>query len=86
LGNPEEYTILQLAQTVQSMINPDVALKFEPLPQDDPRRRQPDITRAKTHLGWQPTVPLADGLRLTIEDFRTRLGDRVAKVPSISSH
>ncbi|QKD83700.1 SDR family oxidoreductase [Thermoleptolyngbya sichuanensis A183] len=86
LGNPEEYTILQLAQTVQSMINPDVALKFEPLPQDDPRRRQPDITRAKTHLGWQPTVPLADGLRLTIEDFRTRLGDRVAKVPSVSSH
>lgn len=86
LGNPEEYTILQLAQTVQSMINPDVALKFEPLPQDDPRRRQPDITRAKTHLGWQPTVPLAEGLRLTIEDFRTRLGDRVAKVPSISSH
>ncbi|MBF2085053.1 UDP-glucuronic acid decarboxylase family protein [Thermoleptolyngbya sp. C42_A2020_037] len=86
LGNPEEYTILQLAQTVQSMINPDVALKFEPLPQDDPRRRQPDITRAKTHLGWQPTVPLSDGLRLTIEDFRTRLGDRVAKVPSVSSH
>ncbi|MDG2616507.1 SDR family oxidoreductase [Thermoleptolyngbya sichuanensis XZ-Cy5] len=86
LGNPEEYTILQLAQAVQSMINPDVALKFEPLPQDDPRRRQPDITRAKTHLGWQPTVPLADGLRLTIEDFRTRLGDRVAKVPSVSSH
>ncbi|MFQ3617994.1 MAG: UDP-glucuronic acid decarboxylase family protein [Cyanobacteriota bacterium] len=86
LGNPDEYTILQLAQTVQSMINPDVALKFEPLPQDDPRRRQPDITRAKTHLGWQPTIPLAEGLRLTIEDFRTRLGDRVAKVPSISSH
>jgi UDP-glucuronate decarboxylase len=86
LGNPEEYTILELAQTVQSMINPDVALKFEPLPQDDPRRRQPDITRAKTHLGWQPTVPLSEGLRLTIEDFRTRLGDRVAKVPSISSH
>lgn len=86
LGNPEEYTILQLAQTVQSMINPDVALKFEPLPQDDPRRRQPDITRAKTHLGWQPTVPLAEGLRLTIDDFRTRLGDRVAKVPSVSSH
>ncbi|BAU43141.1 UDP-glucuronic acid decarboxylase family protein [Leptolyngbya sp. O-77] len=86
LGNPEEYTILQLAQTVQSMINPDVALKFEPLPQDDPRRRQPDITRAKTHLGWQPTVPLAEGLQVTIEDFRARLGDRVAKVPSVSSH
>ncbi|GAB4142362.1 MAG: SDR family oxidoreductase [Cyanobacteria bacterium J069] len=86
LGNPEEYTILQLAQTVQSMINPDVAVKFEPLPQDDPRRRQPDITRAKTHLGWQPTVPLAEGLKLTIEDFSARLGDRVAKVPSVSSH
>lgn len=88
LGNPDEYTILQLAQTVQEMVNPDVDLRFEPLPQDDPRRRRPDITRAKKLLDWQPTVPLAEGLRLTIEDFRTRLGipgttpsgDRVASV------
>lgn len=77
LGNPDEYTILQLAQTVQQMVNPDVPVRFEPLPQDDPRRRKPDITRARTHLGWQPAVPLQDGLRLTIEDFRERVGSSV---------
>ncbi len=73
LGNPDEYTILQLAQTVQEMVNPSAAIQFKPLPQDDPRRRQPDITRARTWLGWQPTVPLRDGLARTIEDFRARL-------------
>lgn len=86
LGNPDEYTILQLAETVQQMVNPGTAVKFEPLPQDDPRRRQPDITRAKTWLGWEPTVPLQEGLKLTIDDFRARLGDRaIAPTPSVSS-
>jgi UDP-glucuronate decarboxylase len=75
LGNPEEYTILQLAQTVQQMINPDVEIQFKPLPQDDPRRRRPDITRAREWLGWQPTLPLKEGLRETIEDFRARLSN-----------
>lgn len=79
LGNPEEYTILQLAETVQKMVNPDAKVRFEPLPQDDPRRRQPDITRAQTWLGWQPTVPLSQGLRITIDDFQSRVGDRPAK-------
>ncbi len=73
LGNPGEYTILELAQSVQKMINPDAELKFEPLPQDDPRRRQPDITKAKAMLGWEPTVPLKEGLELTIADFKARL-------------
>ncbi|MGD1948744.1 MAG: UDP-glucuronic acid decarboxylase family protein [Leptolyngbyaceae cyanobacterium] len=73
LGNPGEYTILELAQSVQKMVNPDAELKFEPLPQDDPRRRQPDITKARTMLGWEPTVPLQAGLELTIADFRARL-------------
>ncbi len=73
LGNPGEYTILQLAQTVQNMINPDAKIKFEALPSDDPRRRQPDITKAKTWLNWEPTIPLQDGLKLTIEDFRDRI-------------
>jgi UDP-glucuronate decarboxylase len=82
LGNPDEYTILQLAQAVQQMVNPDVEIKFETLPQDDPRRRKPDITRAKTWLGWQPTVPLKEGLQLTVEDFRTRIGDRSPQVIS----
>ena len=73
LGNPDEYTILQLAQTVQNMINPDVKIKFEPLPSDDPRRRRPDITKAKTLLNWEPTIPLQEGLKQTIEDFRERV-------------
>ncbi|WP_035986796.1 UDP-glucuronic acid decarboxylase family protein [Leptolyngbya sp. KIOST-1] len=73
LGNPDEYTILQLAQAVQSMVNPDAELIYKPLPQDDPQRRKPDITRAKTFLDWSPTVPLQDGLKLTIDDFRDRL-------------
>jgi len=73
LGNPDEYTILELAQTVQSMVNPDAQVRFEPLPQDDPKRRKPDITRAKTHLNWEPTIPLKTGLAKTIEDFRTRV-------------
>lgn len=73
LGNPEEYTILQLAEKIQDMVNPGTNIRFEPLPQDDPRRRKPDITKAKERLGWQPTVPLADGLEMTIADFRDRL-------------
>lgn len=73
LGNPDEYTILELAQNVQNLVNPDAQIKFEPLPSDDPRRRRPDITKAKTLLNWEPTVPLAQGLKLTIEDFRARM-------------
>lgn len=73
LGNPDEYTILELAQVVQQMINPDAQIRYEPLPQDDPRRRKPDITRAREWLGWQPTVPLKEGLKATIDDFRARL-------------
>ena len=73
IGNPGEYTILQLAQTIQKMVNPDAELTFKPLPQDDPKQRQPDITKAKTYLNWEPTIPLEEGLKLTIEDFRSRL-------------
>jgi UDP-glucuronate decarboxylase len=69
LGNPDEYTILELAQAVQSMVNPDAELIYKPLPQDDPQRRKPDITKAKTFLNWSPTVPLQEGLKLTISDF-----------------
>lgn len=74
LGNPEEYTVLQLAQKVQGMINPGAEIQFKPLPQDDPQRRKPDITRAKSLLGWQPTITLEDGLERTIADFSQRLG------------
>jgi UDP-glucuronate decarboxylase len=73
LGNPGEYTILQLAETIQTMVNPEVGLQFKPLPQDDPRQRQPDITRARTWLGWEPSIALQPGLEKTIADFRDRL-------------
>ena len=75
IGNPGEYTILQLAQTIQNMVNPEAELIFKPLPQDDPQQRQPDITRAKTWLGWEPTVPLGEGLKLAIDYFRDRLAE-----------
>jgi len=73
IGNPGEYTILQLAETIQKMINPDAELAFKPLPQDDPKQRQPDITKAKNLLGWEPTINLEQGLKMTIDDFRSRL-------------
>ncbi|MBD1837963.1 SDR family oxidoreductase [Coleofasciculus sp. FACHB-64] len=82
LGNPDEYTILELAEAVQKMVNPDSKIKLEPLPEDDPRRRRPDITRAKTWLDWEPTIPLQEGLQLTIEDFR----DRLASLPENRIH
>lgn len=74
LGNPGEYTILELAQMVQQKINPGAEIQFKPLPQDDPKRRRPDITRAKTWLGWEPTMPVQEGLDHMIADFRTRIG------------
>jgi UDP-glucuronate decarboxylase len=83
LGNPGEYTILQLAQTIQEMVNPSNAIQFEPLPKDDPRRRKPDITKAKEFLGWEPTIPLREGLELTIEDFRSRLSEELPETVSL---
>lgn len=75
LGNPGEYTILELAQMVQQKINPTGEIQFKPLPQDDPRRRRPDITRAQTWLGWEPSMPVQEGLDHMIADFRTRIGN-----------
>lgn len=72
IGNPGEYTILELAQTIQKMINPDAEVSFKPLPDDDPKQRQPDISRAKNLLGWEPTISLEKGLEMTIADFRER--------------
>jgi UDP-glucuronate decarboxylase len=86
LGNPGEYTILELAQTIQHMVNPGTSVKFEPLPQDDPRRRKPDISRAKTHLDWEPTIPLQEGLERTIADFRDRVITPTLQPESVASH
>jgi UDP-glucuronate decarboxylase len=76
LGNPGEYTILQLASTIQRMVNPDVEIVFKPLPQDDPRRRQPDISKAKHWLDWEPQVQLEEGLAMTIAYFRDYLSNQ----------
>lgn len=73
IGNPGEYSILELAQTIQKMINPDAELIYNPLPSDDPKQRQPDITKAQNYLNWNPTIPLDEGLKLTIADFRQRI-------------
>jgi len=69
LGNPGEFTIRQLAEQVIAETGSKSKLVFKPLPQDDPLQRQPDIALARQHLGWQPTVPLQEGLRRTIAYF-----------------
>ncbi len=67
IGNPDEYTILQLAEAVLEATGSSSKIVYEALPQDDPAVRQPDITRARTVLGWEPTIGLADGLRMTLD-------------------
>ncbi len=74
IGNPAELTIRQLAETIVSMTGSPSRIVERPLPADDPKRRQPDITRARRLLGWEPKVPLAVGLPRTIEYFRRRIG------------
>ena len=69
LGNPGEFTILQLAETVIRLTGSKSRIEHRPLPQDDPKQRQPDITRAKSLLDWQPTIPLEEGLRRTSAYF-----------------
>jgi UDP-glucuronate decarboxylase len=71
LGNPRESTIKELAETVQSLVGGSSRLVYRPLPRDDPTRRNPDITLARKHLGWEPKVPLEQGLRQTIDYFRS---------------
>jgi UDP-glucuronate decarboxylase len=70
LGNPGEFTMLELAETVLRLTGSRSKLVFLPLPTDDPRQRRPDIAKARELLGWEPRVPLEDGLERTIEYFR----------------
>jgi len=73
IGNPREMTIEEIARTIIKMTDSRSRIVYQPLPTDDPKIRQPDITRARTLLGWEPKVPLEEGLVRTIEYFRTKI-------------
>ncbi|MAB09574.1 UDP-glucuronic acid decarboxylase family protein [Hyphomonas sp.] len=77
LGNPGEFTMRQLAETVLELTGSKSGIVNRPLPSDDPRQRQPDISKAKSALGWEPTIPLAEGLKPTIEYFRNEIAEMV---------
>ena len=78
LGNPGEFTIKQLAEQVVKTCGSESGVRYLPLPQDDPKQRKPDITRAQTLLGWNPTIPLEEGLKRTVANFKER-SDRVSR-------
>ncbi len=78
IGNPQEITILEFAERIRALVGSDVPIKFEPLPQDDPKRRCPDISKAKRLLKWEPKVGLDEGLRLTLEFFRRQFAESQA--------
>jgi dTDP-glucose 4,6-dehydratase len=73
IGNPREMTIEQIAKTIITMTGAKSKIVYRPLPTDDPRVRQPDITRARTLLKWEPKVTLEEGLVKTIDYFRTKI-------------
>ncbi|MBT8065087.1 MAG: SDR family NAD-dependent epimerase/dehydratase, partial [Gammaproteobacteria bacterium] len=71
LGNPGEFSIKELAEKVVALVGSGSKIVYEPLPEDDPTQRQPDIGQAREVLGWGPTVPLDEGLPKTIDYFKT---------------
>ncbi len=73
LGNPGEFTIKELAEQVVKVCGSNSGVKYLPLPQDDPKQRKPDISRAQNLLGWNPTVALSEGLERTVADFKKRV-------------
>jgi len=82
IGNPDEFTVRQLAELVLEMTGASSAITSLPLPADDPKVRQPDITRARERLGWAPTIPLREGLRATIDYFRGLPGSARLQPPT----
>jgi dTDP-glucose 4,6-dehydratase len=73
IGNPDEFTILECAEAVLEVTESKSELRFEALPQDDPTRRKPDISKAKQVLGWEPKIGLREGLKLSLEFFRSKV-------------
>jgi len=78
IGNPNEFTILECAQLVLKVSGSKSKIRYEPLPQDDPKQRQPDITKARQLLGWEPKVDLETGLRLSLDYFRKAIAEQLA--------
>ena len=72
IGNPEEMSILEFAKRIVDFVDSDSEIEFRDLPVDDPKTRQPDITRARQRLGWEPTISFETGLARTVEYFRAR--------------
>jgi dTDP-glucose 4,6-dehydratase len=79
IGNPREITILEFAERIRALIGANVEIVFRPLPQDDPKQRRPDITKARRLLNWEPKVSLEDGLRDTLAYFRTQVDKEAAR-------
>ena len=74
IGNPTEFTILECAQVVLEVTGAKSKIRYEPLPQDDPKQRRPDISKAKRLLGWEPKIDLRTGLKMSLEYFRSAVG------------
>lgn len=73
IGNPTEFTVMEFAQLVKKLAGSNSAIEFQPLPQDDPRQRKPDISKAQRVLGWEPKVGIEQGLKQTLAFFQTQL-------------
>ncbi len=76
IGNPEEITIIEFAEEVKSIIGSKSKIVYKELPVDDPKVRQPDITRAKNILGWEPKVNRSEGLKLTLDYFINKVNNQ----------
>ena len=79
IGNPQEITILEFAERIREMTHTKAEIIFKPLPQDDPKQRCPDITKARRVLNWEPKVGLAEGLRFTLEYFQKKIAETETK-------
>jgi dTDP-glucose 4,6-dehydratase len=83
IGNPSEFTILECAKEVLKVTGSKSGIKYEPLPQDDPKQRRPDITRARQLLGWEPRIDLATGLKLSLPYFQEAVAREKASVQTV---